>query len=303
MDAPWRRDCLGGSDAPAILGVDPYRTAGDVWAEKTGRLPITDDDRDDDLSPKLLGSVIGPLLVNLAARRLLGKPVAMEVFYRHPTAPMGCSVDGICFDPPVLIEAKTSGLLGPAQATAAYGEDGSDEVPEPVMIQIHHNLAVLDAQPDLPRICEALVPVFIGGRAPRVYRIHRDETNDALVRQLSEFETEWWQKYVEGDRCPPEDPPSMPTLRRMVRKPEVAARPVDNTYVVEWLAAKDGLKQAEKLEEFTRRLVIGDLGDGEVGQCALGRVTYRAVRRAAYTVGPSTVRTLRFTPTREGQVH
>jgi len=300
MDAPWRRDCLGGSDAPAILGVDPYRTAGDVWAEKTGRLPITDDDRDDDLSPKLLGSVIGPLLVNLAAKRLLGKPVAMEVFYRHPTAPMGCSVDGICFDPAVLIEAKTAGLLGPAGSSAAYGEDGSDEVPEPVMVQVHHNLAVLDAQPDVPIIQDVLVPVFIGGRGLKVYKIHRDP---ALVTQLYEFETDWWRLYVEGDRCPPEEPPSLMTLRRMARKPEAAARPVDNTYVAEWLTAKDALKAAEKLEEFCRRLVIADLGDGEVGQCALGRLTYRAVRRAAYTVHASTVRTLRFSPNREGQVH
>jgi len=299
MDAPWRRDCLGGSDAPAILGVDPYRTAGDVWAEKTGRLPITDDDREDDLSPKVLGSVIGPLLVNLAARRLLGKPVAMEVFYRHPTAPMGCSVDGICFDPAVLIEAKTTGLLGPT-FSGTYGEDGSDEVPEPVMIQVHHNLAVLDGQPDVPLIDEVLVPVFMGGRGVKVYKIHRDP---ALVTQLYEFETDWWQKYVEGDRCPPEDPPSMTTLRRMVRKPELAARPVDPTYIVEWNAAKAALRQAEKLEELCRRNIIANLGDAEVGQCALGRVTYRAVRRAAYTVGPSTVRTLRFSPTREGQVH
>src|SRR5215467_10717948 len=296
---PWRRDCLGGSDAPAILGVDPYRTAGDVWAEKTGRLPVTAGDGDDDLSPKLLGSVIGPLLVNLAAKRMLGKPVAMEVFYRHPTAPMGCSVDGICFDPAVLIEAKTTGLLSPA-FSSAYGEEGSDEVPEPVMIQIHHNLAVLDAQPDVPQIREVLVPVFIGGRGLRVYRIHRD---DALVTELYDFETDWWQQYIEGDRCPPDEPPSMTTLRRMARHPETPGRPVDNTYVAEWQAAKDALKQAEKLEEFTRRLVIADLGDGEVGECALGRLTYRAVRRAAYTVAPSVVRTLRFSPSKEGQVH
>jgi predicted phage-related endonuclease len=300
MDAPWRRDCLGGSDAPALVGVDPFRTAGDVWAEKTGRLPMSTADSETEIDPKTLGTALGPLLVDYAARRL-GKPVAAEVYYRHPSAPMGCSVDGICFDPGVLIEAKTTGILGPAHPQIApnYGDDGTDEVPESVLIQTHHSLAVLDAQPDVPRIGEILVPVLIGGRGLRCYRIVRD---DALVTQLLELETDWWTQYVEGDRCPPDDPPSLTTLRRMERKPDAPTRVVDNTYVAEWQQAKAVLKQAEKIEEMSRRLVLADLGDGEIGECALGRLTYRAVHRAAYTVAPSIVRTLRFTPHRERQV-
>jgi predicted phage-related endonuclease len=34
-----RRKCIGGSDIDAILGLSPYRTPVDVWAEKTGRSP------------------------------------------------------------------------------------------------------------------------------------------------------------------------------------------------------------------------------------------------------------------------
>ncbi|GIV50913.1 MAG: hypothetical protein KatS3mg038_1434 [Candidatus Kapaibacterium sp.] len=33
-----RRSFLGASDAPAILGLSPWRTAYEVWAEKTGRI-------------------------------------------------------------------------------------------------------------------------------------------------------------------------------------------------------------------------------------------------------------------------
>jgi len=292
MDAPWRRDCLGASDAPALAGVDPFRTAGDVWLQKTGRLP--DEERPfGEVSAIALGSAIGPLLVGMAAEKL-HRAVAGEVWYRHPTAPLGCSVDGIVLDSPgVLIEAKTSGLLGPLPEHASWGEDGSDEVPESVIIQVHHSLAVLDAQPDVPVIRQIVVPALIGGRGFRCYRIERD---DSLVEQLYEMETDWWHQYVEGDRCPPDDPPSMSTLRRQLRQPDAPPRTVDNTYVVEWRAAKDVLKQAEKMEEYCRRLVIADLGDGEIGECEAGRLTYRAVHRAAYMVPQGVVRTLRYSP-------
>lgn len=31
-----RRTYIGSTDAPAIVGVHPYRTPWDVWADKTG---------------------------------------------------------------------------------------------------------------------------------------------------------------------------------------------------------------------------------------------------------------------------
>ncbi len=35
--AQFRAKSLGGSDVAAILGLSPYRTAVDVWMEKTGK--------------------------------------------------------------------------------------------------------------------------------------------------------------------------------------------------------------------------------------------------------------------------
>ena len=34
-----RRGSLGGSDAAAVLGLNPYASPYSVWAEKTGRVP------------------------------------------------------------------------------------------------------------------------------------------------------------------------------------------------------------------------------------------------------------------------
>ena len=38
-----RTQYIGGSDAPAIAGVDPYKSAYTVWLQKTGQLPIAAD--------------------------------------------------------------------------------------------------------------------------------------------------------------------------------------------------------------------------------------------------------------------
>jgi len=292
--APWRRDCIGGSDAPAIAGVDPFQTAGDVWARKTGRVPDGGDEGGG-LTPLALGSALGPLLVGVAAKKL-GRPVAPEVWYRHPTLPMAASVDGIALDAPAtLVEAKTSGLLGPAPAVyaTAYGDDGTDEVPESVLVQVHHAFAVLDAQPNMPPVQAALIPVLLGGRGLRCYRVERD---DEIVAELLQLEGRFWRDYVERDRCPPDDPPSLDTLRRFQREPTAPPMPVDPVFVSEWLAAKAVRKQAEANEEHLQRLILTALGNGEHGICELGRLSYKAAQRQAYTVKASIVRTLRFVP-------
>lgn len=294
-EAPERRECIGASEAPAIVGVDPFTSAGSIWARKTGRAPSTVAARG--MTPAAVGSALGPLLVAYAADQLGREVGAQEVWYRHPEKPMSVTVDGLILNPPgVLIEAKTVGLLGPPPAYAAeYGEDGTDAVPRALLVQVHHAFAVLEAQPDLPAVREALAPVLIGGRGLHLYRIVRD---DALVQDLRDLEAHWWQTYVVGDRCPPGEPPSLEILRHMERSPLGPPKPLDPVLVNEWLAAKEVAKQASTNEEHIRRAILTELGDGELGECPLGRVTYKAQQRGAYTVAAQTVRVLRFQPHR-----
>jgi predicted phage-related endonuclease len=292
-DAPWRRDALGASDAPAIAGVDPFKTGGDVFCEKTGRLAADAGDRDAG-DAAALGQAIGPVLVALVERRL-GVPCARELFYRHPEAPLAATVDGLAVDAGVLVEAKTAGLLGHSPLLDQYGDDNTDAVPDSVLVQVHHQLAVLDAQPDVPRVQTILVPVLLGGRGLRVYRLTRDQ---ALVDELVALETDWWARYVVDDVCPPDAPPSLETLRTRVRRADLPAVPLAEGVVQDWLAAKAALKNATAADETARRALLAALGDAECGSSAAGRITYRATTRAAYQVAAQTVRTLRFSAAR-----
>jgi putative phage-type endonuclease len=292
VDAPWRQEALGGSDAPAIVGVDPFRSAGDVWAEKTGRLTGERAERAGDV--RAIGRALESVLLGVVAERL-NRPVTPQLYYRHPTAPLAATVDGLVLDgEPTLVECKTAGLLAPLPEYArAYGDDRSDEVPDSVRIQVHHQLAVLDAQPDLPRIERVLVPALIGGRGLRVYELRRDA---GLLADLVETECAWWADYVVGNVCPPTDPPSLRTLRAWIRRDETPAVALEDAVVETWLKRKADLKQATSDEEMARRLLLACLGDAEAGACAAGRVTYRLVERRGYTVAPTRSRTLRWHP-------
>ena len=39
----YRRTGLGGSDAAVVMGLTPYRSKIELWADKTGRMPETED--------------------------------------------------------------------------------------------------------------------------------------------------------------------------------------------------------------------------------------------------------------------
>jgi hypothetical protein len=296
-DQPWRRDALGASDAPALVGVDHWRTAGDVWAEKTGRLPLEDPTSSGaSLDVRALGSAIGPLLVDVVNARF-SLHCFREVWYQHPTFPLACSVDGLDldaagYDGGVLVEAKTVGLMGWSPTLDEYGEPGTDDVPEAVNVQVHHTFGVLDAQPDMPPVRVAFVVALLSGRGVNVYRVNRD---DQLVTELQELEVEWWRDHVEADRCPPADLPSLRTLKRMRRQPDAPAVRLDPIDVQAWRDTQAALKSAQHADDCARQLVIAGLGDSERGTCSLGDVSYRLSHRHSYEVPAQDIRTLRFT--------
>ncbi|HRR40229.1 MAG TPA: YqaJ viral recombinase family protein [Syntrophales bacterium] len=61
-----RRKHLGSSDVAAILGVDPFKNAYDVWLEKTGKV----DSSDISSEAAEIGNALETGILNLAERRL-----------------------------------------------------------------------------------------------------------------------------------------------------------------------------------------------------------------------------------------
>lgn len=283
-----RRGMIGSSDAAAIVGYDPFRTPFDVWARLTGRLPR---EQSEDTKVTELGRFLEAGLLDYA-EHILETPLDRHRMFVHPDGARCANLDAWApvATRPLIVEAKVSGLLGRPEWADEWGEPGTDQLPAHVTLQVHHQFAVTNAQPEGADVRDAVVVALLGFRGFVVYRVPR---NDELVATLAEREAAFLDTYVRPNVRPP-DLPRMETLRKLLRDTDAPAIEVDPDAVAAWLEVVEQRKAIEAVEEERKRTVLAALGDGERGTCPLGELTYTETTRAGFTVAPTTYRTLRL---------
>lgn len=285
-----RKQHVGSSDAAAILGVDPWRSAYDVWADKTGRLR-----QQGAPGPALtLGNYLEPAVLAWCEDQL--RTTLTRSVFRVGTTPMAANFDALAFGlaEPAVVEAKTVGLISRPGYFSEFGGAGTDELPDHIVIQVQHQLAVAAAQGDWPAITVAHVPTLLAGVGFVLYRVERDAE---LIDVLVEAEARFWRDYVVADVPPPDAVPTTDTIKRLIRTPERAVE-VPVQLAQTWLDARAAAKQAQADADQAQRRLLAALGDAEVGTCALGTVTYREQSRAEHVVPAGTFRVARWKATR-----
>jgi putative phage-type endonuclease len=185
-----RKSGIGGSDAAAAVGLNPYQSMLELWLDKTGRAEgLPGPDPRDTRSPTFWGGMLEPI-VAAAYTQMTGNRVRkVNAVLRHPTIPwMIANLDRevVGARDIAILECKTAGEFG-----ARLWRDGP---PEYCQLQVQHQLAVTGKQ-------AAHVAVLLCGQALEVFRIVRD---DALIARLIELEARFWH-YVETDTPPPPD--------------------------------------------------------------------------------------------------
>jgi putative phage-type endonuclease len=184
-----RRTGIGGSDAAAAVGLNPYMSPLELWLDKTGRADgLTRPDPDDTTSPTYWGTLLEPIVAASYTKQTGNRVRRINAVLRHPTIPfMLANLDREILGARVqILECKTAGEFG--------ARLWRDDVPEYVQLQVQHQLAVTGKQ-------AAHVAVLLCGQALEVHRIERD---DGLIARLIELEARFWQ-YVETDTPPPAD--------------------------------------------------------------------------------------------------
>lgn len=182
-----RKGGLGGSDIAAILGVDPYKTAMQLWLEKTGRAEPEDIS---DKAPVYWGNVLEAVIADEYAKITGAKVHRVNETLQHPKFPWLLGhIDRRVVGLRKLLECKTAGFF----MAKEWGEPGTDHVPERYIIQVQHYLALKDYE-------EADIAALIAGSDFRIHPIVRDE---ALIQTMIERANEFWQKNVLED-IPPE---------------------------------------------------------------------------------------------------
>lgn len=295
-----RRNFLGSSDAPAILGLDSYRSAYDVWAEKTGLLPDEERTESDAI---MAGNYFETGLLRWAEDRLRtefpfvlrdGKWWDPGVEYHHTNGIMVAHLDAqtkpqaSCDEPWLrIVEAKTAGLFNPFANLETWGEEGTDEVPERVIVQVHHQAACMRSAGKI--VHKAHVPAALGDRGFSLFHV---EISDELVSDLERIELEFWKRVVA--RVPPENSaPSLDVVKK-IRRIEGAEIDLDGTLVLDWREADQRKKEAEKEADRLKALVLASLGEAEIGRIDGGLVTYFQQARSGYVVQPTEFRVARY---------
>lgn len=181
-----RRSGLGSSDAPAVVGVSPYRSRLEVYREKRGEL--TPQQTDTPLTE--WGRRIEAPVAAWYRETTRAKLVRVPAPIRHPT------YDYLFASPDRLIEPD--GVLEIKCASPHTRQRWLDlGVPDHYLIQVQHQLMVTGR-------AYAVLAVLFDWYSPVAIRIERDE---AMIRLIQQLEVDFWCNYVVPG-LPPSDPPA-----------------------------------------------------------------------------------------------
>jgi putative phage-type endonuclease len=275
-----RQKYIGGSDVAAILGISPWRTSWDVWAEKTGRLDMAQRKTS---AAADAGNRCEPIVLDWAEERL-GTSLWRNMRYEY--APwLQAQCDGIVTANGRPVEAKTAGggALDPA-----WGEEGTDMVPDYYLVQT--TVQMLCTGADMAHLA-----ALLGGRGLE-FRMYAIPFNAALGDAILGHCEAFWHRHVLADTPPPESGPS-PEIARFVRRVPNKVVTIPAAHMAAFVVARDEAKTWQERLDNAKKTIRADLLDAEAGvsEDGNGAVTFYASDRAGYTVAPATgIRTLRY---------
>lgn len=252
-----RRESIGGSEAAAILGMNPWKSAYQLWLEKTGSA------EPEDISDKDVvhfGTILEPIVAEEFCRRE-GKRTKKCGLYRSLKHPfMTASFDRLLIGEEAGLECKT---------TSAFKRGAWDEgeIPQQYYVQCMHYMMVSG----LPRW---YIACLVGGNHFVTWTIERDEDD---IKALEEAEIRFWER-VEKREMPDIDGSDSCTKALQERfsggKAEPVILPKES---MELLKRFDELKELEadvknQKQEIQNKL-CAMLGDSETGLAGEGEDT------------------------------
>ena len=178
--AEWlnvRRNGIGGSDVGAILGLSKYKSAFDVWLDKTNQTEINTDAVSE-------SAYFGTLLEDIVAKEF-SKRTGLDVIedttmYQHKDYPfLFANIDRLVVGEDAILECKTA-------SEYLKSEWENDNVPVTYYLQVQHYLNVLDKP-------YAYIACLIGGNKFIYKKIERDDT---IISVVTSRLVQFWKENV-----------------------------------------------------------------------------------------------------------
>lgn len=263
---------MGSTDAAPACGLSPYKTAYQLWLEKTDQYPGQVQSAAMEWGLRL-ENAIAQAYTERTGFELVTTPPA--VHFERPW--MFASPDRVVPGHNIrLVELKTAS----AYLADEWGDDGTDQVPDWYLLQVQHQMEVTG-------IDRADVAVLIGGQDFRVFHVERSQR---VIGLLVEQEYRFWQCVEEMRPPDPDwDHASTPGLLAAIHGCQAHLSVELPSEAVQWASDYERLrhegKDTEEAAAFLKARLLHLMGEAAVGYLQDGRTVQRKlVKRRAYSV-------------------
>lgn len=178
-----RKTGIGGSDAAAIAGINPWKSPISVYLEKIGEAPEVEENE-----RMYWGKVLEDVVAQEFSKQTGFKVQRRNAILQHPEHQfMIANLDRV-----FIKDGKVSGILE-CKTANEYSKDQweGDKIPNHYYLQVQHYLEVTGFD-------EAYIAVLIGGNKFIYKKIQRDQD---IINYLIKIESDFW-KMVQ-DKTPP----------------------------------------------------------------------------------------------------
>ena len=276
-----RRKAIGGSDASAILRLNPYTTPYALWADKTGRLPDKEDNEAMRQGRDLEQYVVDRFSEVSGRRCRRVNAILTNTDYPYSSANIDREVVGESAG----LECKTTSVLNLKKF-----RDG--EFPDTYYCQCVHYLAVT-------QWTRWYLAVLVLNKGFMVYQLTRAENDekpdwcessvyvsDGEIRALMGAESAFWTRYVIPDIPPPADglKPTSETISALYPvggEKKVISLDCENTFR-SYVARKQQIAALKVEQERFEQVLKKAMGAHERGECGKFTVTWKPSERRTF---------------------
>ena len=245
-----RRKGIGGSDAAAIVGLDRYKSAFDVYADKIG-LKAEQPDNEAMRQGRDLEDYVAQRFMEATGKKVRRRNAMLQ----HPEYPfMTANIDRWVVGENAGLECKTTSVLNKAKFSQG-------EFPPYYYVQCMHYMAVTGAD-------RWYLAVLVLNKAFHVFTIERDE---AEINALIEAEKDFWENHV-LKQIPPA-PDGSESTSEIIKQlfPEAREREEVALFgyedkIEQYLQLDSQVKKLEKQRDALKQELQLALSDAEIGR-------------------------------------